>query len=252
MGRPVVYTATLTTRWSVNPVVVLFKSPGPRSHARFFRTSQGPPNPSTVAPNLVQTQNDIYAAMPVHIPRNPPLPDTFHARARGELRALVFQPIQRNRGTNYPCTESELRDATTPSHQPRTTVSAHQASQEVLAYNALGRNLSRREYNTICRLEDVVLGVFANRIAWTPDLIIKAFCDIDVVFFLGRLRGHVYVQWRSASSFPPPSRHRLYYGRTDYLGGGKAVIRLNADGIFASTRLSTFKEMWRTMLHEMW
>lgn len=41
-------------------------------------------------------------------------------------------------------------------------------------------------------------------------------------------------------------------GRTDYLGGGKAVIYLNADGIFADTAMSAFKEMWRTLLHEMW
>lgn len=193
------------------------------------------------------------AEMPVHVPRNPRLPDTFTPRPRAELRVLAFQPVRRNRGTDYPCTESELRDAITPSRQPRcSTISPIRASSEVFTHNARGRNLSRAEYNAIRRLEDVMLDVFAGRIDYGPDLIVKAFCDLDRVFFLGRLRGQVHVKWTSGSSFPARRPHRLYYGRADYLGGGKVVICLNADGIFATTRLSTFKEMWRTMLHEMW
>ena len=121
-----------------------------------------------------------------------------------------------------------------------------------MAHNALGRNLSRSEYNAITCLESVVLAVFANRLSWTPDLIIKAFCDLDRVFFLGKLRGHVYVKWRSSSSFARRPSSTYIFGQTIALGGGKAELRLNTDAIFASTRLSAFKEMWRTMLHEMW
>ena len=41
-------------------------------------------------------------------------------------------------------------------------------------------------------------------------------------------------------------------GRTYYLQGGKAVIRLSADDIFtADTAFGNFEEIWSTLLHEM-
>ena len=190
--------------------------------------------------------------MPIHVPRNPPLPDGFPQRSRRQLRDEALQPISVRTGTNYPCSESKLRDATTPNRQPvQPTISKDQASYNIQAYNVMGVRISADEYSAICRLEDAILGVFAGR-HWTPDLIIKAFCDLDLVFFLGHLRGNVYVQWRTARSFPRRRRNRLTMGYTEYLGGGKAAIWLNADGIFAEAALSAFKEMWRTLLHEMW
>lgn len=192
--------------------------------------------------------------MPIHRPRVPGGPPGFSSRPRDELRALAFRPAQRFRGTPYPCTESGLYDAVTPYLRPRRErdyVSANHASREIVVHNALGRDLSRGEYDAIRRLETMIRGVFIESKDWAPDLIIKAFIDLDRVFFLGRLRGHVHVQWKSASSFPEPTPRRLTMGVTTPLGGGKARIRLNADAIFASTRMSTFKEMWRTMLHEM-
>lgn len=193
--------------------------------------------------------------MPVHTPRVPTGPEGFSSLPREELRALAFRPVQRFRGTPYPTTQNGLHDTITPNLRPRRAtdyVSANQASRQIAAHNALGRNLSRGEYDAIIRLENIVRDVFSNRIEWGPDLIIKAFIDLDRVFFLGLLRGHVHVEWKSASSFPRSTPNRLTMGVTTALGGGKARIRLNADGIFASTRMSTFKEMWRTMLHEMW
>lgn len=212
-----------------------------------------PPNINTPTPIYkCLSPPPTHAEMPVHVPRNPPLPATLPARSRWQLLEEAFQPIRRNTGTTYPCTASELKDATTPSRRPaRRPVSKHQASYSIQAHNALGNHLSHEDYAAICRLENATLGVFAGRY-WSPDLIIKAFCDLDRVFFLGHLRGHVYVRWRSQRSFPQRIPHRLTMGRTDYLGGGKAVIYLNADGIFADTAMSAFKEMWRTLLHEMW
>ena len=168
---------------------------------------------------------------------------------------MAFERVRLNRGTNYPCDERALRLAQTLDGHPRSIrdyVSADQASCDIWAHNALGRNLGQSEYNAISRLESVILAVFANRLTWWPDLIIKAFCDLDRVFFLGKLREHVHVRWRSGSSFPRPHSGTFTFGRTDPLGGGKAAINLNADAIFANNGLNTFKEMWRTMLHEMW
>lgn len=33
---------------------------------------------------------------------------------------------------------------------------------------------------------------------WKPDLIIKAFMDLDAVFFAGKLRCHTTISWRYA------------------------------------------------------
>ena len=193
--------------------------------------------------------------MPVHRPAVFSAPHNFTSPSRAWLRSLALRQVARNRGTRYPTTQSGLHDTITPNPRPRRGtdyVSATQASRESQRHNALGRDLSRGEYDAIRRLEDFVLDVFSGREVWAPDLIIKAFVDLDRVFFLGLLRGHVTVEWRSASSFPRPTPTMLRMGVTQWLGGGKARILLNADAIFASTRLSTFKEMWRTMLHEMW
>ena len=192
--------------------------------------------------------------MPVHVPREIRRSTRHIAhRTRQELRHLAFQRVRRDRGANYPCTRGELYDAITPDHHPpRSCVSPSQAAYEVYAHNRRGRNLGQAEYDAVRRLERATLDVYEARVDFTPDLILKAFCDLDQVFFLGFLRRNVYVDWRSASSFPPPHPRRLTMGHTETLDRGKAVIHLNADGIFANTGMTPFVEMWRTTLHEMW
>ena len=185
--------------------------------------------------------------MPRFRPLNPRLPNSFPQRSREILREMALhRPIRLDSGTRYDCSLTRLRDATTASSEPRIRpVSADKASQEIVAHNLPGRDLGRAEYDAIRRLEDVILGVYAGRRQWNPDLIIKAFCDLDRVFFVGRLRGQVYVKWKDHRKFPPPTRDRHMQGRTRSLGGGKAVIYLNADAIFSRTNfgLNVFIEM---------
>ena len=192
--------------------------------------------------------------MPVFVPSNR-LPNRWISGSPTELRALALRPVQLNRGTPYPCSGSQLRDTITHDSHPRRSsdyVSADEASREILNHNALGRNLSRGECDAISRLESIVLTCMSGRISWTPDLIIKAFCDIDRVFFLGLLRGHVHVEWKPASYFTNAASNRIRFAITTPLGGGKARIRLNAHAILGSVGFPPFKEMWRIMLHEMW
>ena len=177
------------------------------------------------------------------------------SRPLAELRALALQPVSLNRGTPYPCSGSRLHDTITHNPRPRRSssyVSAHKATSDIVAQNALGRNLDYGEYDAIRRLEEIVLVCMSDGRRWTPDLIIKAFCDIDHVFFRGRLRGHVHVEWKPASYFTPRASGMVRFGKTTPLDGGKARIRLNAGGILGDTGYGPFKEMWRTMLHEMW
>lgn len=43
--------------------------------------------------------------------------------------------------------------------------------------------------------------VDAEEYEYGPDIIVKAFADLDLVFFDGRLRGNVCVQWATDGIF---------------------------------------------------
>lgn len=85
---------------------------------------------------------------------------------------------------------------------------------------------------------------------WGPDLAIKVFCDLDAVFFGGKLKGHVCITWADVGEFP----ERNVFGHTIFLGQGKAVIQLNAQFVFFDWGVEDgrlFAQMLATVLHEM-
>lgn len=191
--------------------------------------------------------------MPVFRPRDPHVPWRGPGRSRRHLWDEALLPIRLNRGTPYPCSATKLQDATTPSRRPaRRPISKLQASFNIRNQNYLGSHVSTDEYQALCRLEDAILEVVAGGY-WSPDLLIKAFCDLDLVFFGGHLRGHCHVQWKPDRWFPGSRRrHEFIYGQTIALQEGKCMIALCADGIFGDYSKDAFKESWRTLLHEMW
>ena len=90
----------------------------------------------------------------------------------------------------------------------------------------------------------------ACRDSWGPELAVKAFCDLDAVFFRGKLRGHVCVTWADVGEFPDGN----VFGHTVFLGRGKAVIQLNARFLFFDWGYRdgrVFAQMLATVLHEM-
>ena len=128
----------------------------------------------------------------------------------------------------------------------RPFVSPRTAAQEIHDHNRLSRAPSNAERRALSRLDAALDNAHGDH--WGPDLIIKAFCDLDTVFFNGRLRGHVSIAWRPASEMV-----QTLYGGTNYLSQGKCHIGLNAEGIILEQSSSkAFKQMWSTMLHEMW
>ncbi len=186
-------------------------------------------------------------------------------RNRGSLYEESFQDITLHKGTRYPCTQKDL-DASGGAHR-RTAldslrfknqskwfahpnngpfIDARLSAREVFDHNDLKRIPSAVEQDAIDRLHTGLRNASTER--WGPDLAIKAFCDLDKVFFCGRLRGHVCLTWKPDRSFP--SRNLL--GITEYVNKGKCVIQLNADLILLEPRSeSTFGGMFITLLHEM-
>lgn len=78
-----------------------------------------------------------------------------------------------------------------------------------------------------------------------PDLIIKAFKDLDTLFFLGRLHGNCLIRWRD------PARCDHALGMTQLKRYGQASISLNAHGIMLKSE-EPYMEIFRTVLHECW
>ena len=128
----------------------------------------------------------------------------------------------------------------------RPFVSPRAAAREIHDHNRLSRAPSNAERRALIRLDAALDDAHGDH--WGPDLIIKAFCDLDTVFFNGRLRGHVSVAWKAASEMSS-----TLYGGTNFLSQGKCQIGLNTEGIILDLSSSkAFKQMWSTMLHEMW
>lgn len=169
--------------------------------------------------------------------------------------------------TNYPCTQRELNasggvnrqmaiDEETvmnmklfahPNKGPFTD--ARKAAREIFDHNDQKRTPSATENEAINRLVDGFEN--AVRQPWGPDLAIKAFCDLDKVFFCGRLKGHVCLTWMSERSVD--SEGNAFYARSGYMGKGKCVMHLNAYMIFFRNHVgSCFGQMFATVLHEMW
>ena len=182
-----------------------------------------------------------------------------------ELYKEAFYEVSLDTGTKYPCTKEELnasggvnrhtalnarykKDRTKwfPCENKGPFVEARTAAREVFDHNHPTRIPSVPEDEAMSRLM-TAFGK-AGREPWGPDLAIKAFCDLDKVFFCGRLRGHVCLTWDAESVC---GKH--CWGVTHYLQKGKCVILLNADHIFFKSPDGLgFVQMFSTLLHEMW
>lgn len=209
-------------------------------------------------------------------PPHSPVPRTsYQSKDEGMLRVFprdaedlykeAFYEFAPATATDYPCTQNELnasgganrrtaQDARYLKHKTKwfahpnkgPFLDARIAAREVYDHNNPKRTPSAAENEAIKRL----IAEFENagQKPWGPDLAIKAFCDLDKVFFCGRLKGHVCLTWKPDGTFAEPS-----YGETAYLGDGKCVIKLNAYTILVCPKdESSFVQMFSTLLHEMW
>lgn len=169
---------------------------------------------------------------------------TEYACTNGDLDAtggLARQQYPHNDDKDHPSSRKKwfLHRNHGPFRTPR------QACLEIFTHNDLRRKPGTAEREAIERLSKAISA--GRHGLWGPDVIIKAFCDLDVVFFRGRLRGHVCVRWLPDWSAPGCT----IWGTTVFLGDGKCAIRLNVETILID-HPRPFERMFATMLHEMW
>ena len=208
------------------------------------------------------------SARPAHRDRIPRFDEKNGIRRRSkDLYEEASWDVSPNTGTEYPCTQGDLdacggnfRHASIRRglaevraiwfSQPNTgpKVGIKQAALDIFQHNSRGRMQSAMEDEAIERL--CIMIENACRGSWGPDVVIKCFCDLDLVFFRGKLRGHVCVTWAGGSEFEPAT-----YGHTAPLGHGKALIQLNARFIFLESghwHERPLNQTLATLLHEMW
>ena len=115
------------------------------------------------------------------------------------LRKEALQPFHKNTGTWYPTRQADIefhRASKFLNRNNGSFLSIDEATEEILYQNSVDRKLplAREEQQAIENLVDLVLDV-QDGCRWGPDLAIKCFKDLDLVFFGGRLEGYVCVSW---------------------------------------------------------
>ncbi len=171
------------------------------------------------------------------------------SRPRQELFALASRGVHANSGTHYPCSSSDIdRARHFHRHHRGEYVSARRADREIVEHNDPRRTPSRSEAAAIRRLVGSIRRCEWH--LWGPDIVIKAFLDLDQIFFCGRLKDIVRVVWKSNLNRPGMAGNCARDSSDP--NSGRREIWLNANEILLAHNRYPFTEMWATVLHEMW
>lgn len=169
---------------------------------------------------------------------------------KGSRRLLVEMSkfdVEPDHGTVYPCRAENLR-----SYRRRPLRTAKPPMDNEAATRLLVDWLSKPV--VAGSAEHAAMHNLANGMQleeWGPDLIVKAFDDLDIIFFRGVLATRTQLDWASPANLRQIGADpEGIFGLTRPLGYGRCHISLNAICIFLLSRHS-YTQMWATMLHEM-
>ncbi|KAI9782623.1 MAG: hypothetical protein M1835_003998 [Candelina submexicana] len=150
--------------------------------------------------------------------------------------------VYENRGTPYAITQEEInviQDRHKSYKRPLFHMSKHKAAQLIIDAHARGVHLDRDQLAAIDRLQGL-----SKLTRWGSDIAIKAFNDLDKIFFMGVLRGNVYLRWSDKSE------RGNWGGRThSHCIGRRIMIQLSTKVL--QTSLASLRDVWSTLLHEM-
>ncbi|KAL9612757.1 MAG: hypothetical protein Q9167_002642 [Letrouitia subvulpina] len=172
--------------------------------------------------------------------------DLFH---RQFVYELAKRPVSVNSRPPYPCTAEELRSyrKQPPPNvgQPLSPLDAVRHLEKFLDPN---REPSEKVFAAQERFDRAL-----DAEDWDPRLAIKAFKDLDIIFFAGKLMGKTNVCWLGRDEWSqehPQDPIERVFRFTEYEGQGTGKVVLNAHTIL---RLSPnpFLQTWATLLHEM-
>lgn len=174
----------------------------------------------------------------------------FHLR----LYQAAHKPVREDKGTPYPCKQQDLDGCLKHRHDNSKAryITPDKACDELCRWLNYWKDPDKSSSAALQRLKD---GLKLD--PWGPDLVIKAFKDLDLAFFKGTLLGNVRVKWicrtewqEICSGKRESSKHAVAYTEMD--GHAQCYIALNASAhLLDPTTPKPYREMWRTMLHEM-
>ena len=174
-----------------------------------------------------------------------------------EIRAEAFKPVLVDGGTPYPTNQADIdihRAFKFTHHNKGPFVSSREATRQLMFHNIPHRRVQPIEQDALNHLLDLFRDA-RDGCRWGPDLAIKCFRDLDIVFFRGKLQGNVCVKWDSPTegNLHLSNSRKLIYGYQQApWRGGQGLIVLNADAILNHNITRTpFQEMFLTLLHEM-
>lgn len=178
----------------------------------------------------------------------------------------AFQPFRKDTGTPYPSRQSDIdfhkkSSFTTTNKGP--WVNETDATEFMMLHNSLTKRARSSEQAAIDRFASAVSDFHRHGRRYGPDLPIKAFADLDEIFFGGYLGRNVCLSWSSNETdkrlavrtcHAKPGAMML--GITERRGNcgeiGQCRIILNAEAIFnRGSSKDPFEQMMGTVLHEM-
>ena len=147
---------------------------------------------------------------------------------------LAKRPIRADTGTPYPCTQEDLDYCLRfPRIKPGKRLHRMEATYQLTRFNRLTKELSPNERNACKNLKAAL-----QLRDWGPDLIIKAFKDLDQLFFMGRLYGKCLVGWYSPASRKVSEQE---YGVTSFVPPSSAQSVLICKKSFWGRKSRTWK-----------
>lgn len=186
-----------------------------------------------------------------------------HSLTEKEFNQKIYTsallPFRPTTGTPYPTTQPEIdfhQHGVFKTPNPGPFVTRMQAARELLVWNDEARAPPRDELDLIRRLAIVVHDAEKNAL-FHADIVVKAFKDLDRVFFCGRLRGNLAVGWVDdiVSRDHDGQGGRTYGDTRQTTRTGQCRIRLNATAILLQRWSQVGKNsvacMFGTLLHEM-
>lgn len=173
-----------------------------------------------------------------------------------DTRILLYEearkPVRVNRGTPYPCTEDDLdtcreQGSMCVSNNPP-YVTTFQATAQLCDWLNLEREPTARSMSALMRLNH-----YMWKLSWGPDIVIKAFRDLDIAFFDSILMGRVTVEWLCRTDWARLPGTEDSFGKTRWRNHRQCRIMLNADAILLNMSISPepFTRMWQVIAHEM-
>lgn len=175
----------------------------------------------------------------------------MHQQDRLRLLHECQHPIRADKGTAYPCSQRDLDGYVRfyRSNDRMVYVSPNSGTNKLVLSLDIHKNPDPESAAALERL-----GEGLKIKPWGPDLVIKAFKDLDQAFFMGTLTGNVLVRWKNVRGMNNlwgfGSSNGTTWGYTSKMGHGQAQITLNSTPHFTSAP-DPYREMWRTLLHEM-